>query len=156
MCETESQHLHGSLKEMHSFVFLFIYWGEVLRMHRERICILKLHWRSLTLSFAWSEGHSISGTENQSFPSLFIPTRWHPVVPHPQLPSVSSGCIVLISCTPWVNYFVSLWSFLTSNKGINQITPGSVLVSYLCICTMFTVSEGSARSSVFSMGIILK
>lgn len=51
------------------------------------------------------------------------------------IPSVLGRC-VQTSCTPWVNYFVSLWIFLTSNKGINQ-TSASTPLWLLCFLLLF-------------------
>lgn len=86
-----------------------------------------------------------------------------------QIPSVPSSSDVQISCTPWVNYFVSLWIFLTSNKGINQTSTwerpclilhlhGSTeaLERYTQVLPLeSSVSAGTATSSTFSSHLTL-
>lgn len=80
---------------------------------------------------------NISSTENFEFSSYFhshldAPSP-SPFPYVPKIPSVLSSSVVLISCTPWVNYFVSLWIFLTSNKGINQTSTFEVHCIFLLL-----------------------
>jgi len=101
-------------------------WDE--KMHSVRVYAF-----GITLFWLHCGLKNISGTENWTFSSS---SHSHLDAPSPfpifsWIPSVPSICVVLISCTPWVNYFVSLWIFLTSNKGINQTSVWVYLFLFL-------------------------
>lgn len=100
---------------------LFIYWEEkslarkcIKWEYAFETTLKRFNKLSFDCTVVWRTAYPALKT---SFPCLFISTRWHPPIPaHPipysliLLPTVSSGCIVLISCTPRVNYFFH-WSF---------------------------------------------
>lgn len=79
---------------------------------------------------------------------IFIPTQ-KDAPPNPSLFLYDPNRCVLISCTPWVNYFVLLWSSLTSNKWIKQTSVG---VARFCSKYQFYTStmwpQGGSREWV--------